>query len=427
MIGSLELERFFERRRFALKPGIERIRSLLDRLGNPEKSYTSIHVAGTNGKGSTAAFISSMLQKAGYCTGLFTSPHLVSYTERFRVDGVDILPEQLAGFLAKLLEYADSDETFFEITTALACCYFADKGVRIAVLEAGMGGINDATAAIAGIATIITPVALDHCQWLGNELQAIANEKVGIARPGSMVICAEQVPEVLSVIEEHCRLNNNRLVLAGRDFHAVYEDMKGISYCSNNGKIGGLYPGLKGSYQTGNLALAIAAAEQLAKAGFTVDRNAVSTGLADVRWPGRMEQITLSDGTELLIDGAHNPAGSQALARNLDEMGRTDIILVTGMMEDKDIAGILMPLLKRVNRVITVNLAQERAISDKRLADVCKNLGSPADYAGTVSSGLEVARKMVTSGGLILAAGSLFLVGELKALLAGVPFNAVRG
>lgn len=428
MSASQQLSQLFGRRRFNIKPGLERILSLLKRHGHPERSFAAIHVVGTNGKGSTAAFLSAIIEQAGYCTGLFTSPHLVSYTERFRVNGTDIAPEQLELLISELLDQAGPDETFFELTTALACHWFARNKVQLAVMEAGMGGRSDATAAIKGIATIVTPIALDHCQWLGSDLQSIAAEKIAVARPGSPVISATQTPEVLTVIEDYCQANNNRLLLAGRDFNADRNSTNtSLTFSSRLGSLSNLCPSLNGGYQTGNAALALAAAEQLIELGFPVSRQAMQKGLTTTRWPGRLELIRLPDGIELLLDGAHNPAGAEALTSALQEFGKRRIILLLGMMDDKDLQGVLLPLLKQVHQVVTVSPSQERAMPAVELAASCNAAGTSATAAGSVPSGLEAARAAAEPGDLIVAAGSLFMIGELKSVLAGVPCEAVRG
>jgi len=424
---SQQLTQLFGRRRFAVKPGIERIQALLSRHGNPERSFATVHVVGTNGKGSTAAFLSAILTAAGYCTGLFTSPHLISYSERFRVNDVDIQSERLDNLVAHLLDSANPEDTFFELTTALACCYFAESNVQIAILEAGMGGRSDATAAASGIATILTPVSLDHCQWLGDTLQAIAAEKTGIAPTDSLIISADQPTEVMTVLKEYCQTKGNRLILSNRDFTTKRDANNYLDYTSKLSHLSGLSPSLTGKHQTGNAALALAAAEQLVSLGFPVLPQAMQTGLATARWPGRMERIQLPDGTELLLDGAHNPAGSQALANSLSECTNRRIILLIGLMEDKDPHGVLQPLLQLVQQVFTVTPLQERAVADRLLAEISTNLGSMAQAAGTVKEGLAAARAAAQPGDLIVVAGSLFLVGEVKALLAGIPCEAVRG
>lgn len=427
MPGSQQLTQLFGRRRFAVKPGLERIQALLKRLGNPERSFATIHIAGTNGKGSTAAFLSAILTAAGYCTGLFTSPHLINYSERFRVNEIDIQAERLESLTTQLLDNAAPEDTFFELTTALACCYFAESRVQIAILEAGMGGRSDATAAVPGIATIITPISLDHCQWLGNSLQSIAAEKIGIAAPGSLIISADQTAEIMGVIEAYCSSHGNRLIRENRDFGTTAAPDNSLNYSGRNGGVTVLLPALRGKHQHSNAALALAAAEQLSTEGFPVSQQALQSGIAAARWPGRMELIRLEDGTELLLDGAHNPAGSQTLAAGLSEFANRRIILLIGLMEDKDLPGVLQPLLRLAQQVFTITPLQERSVSDLQLAAFCAGQGYQARAAGTVKEGFAAAKAASQPGDLIVVAGSLFLVGELKALLADIPFEAVRG
>lgn len=428
MPASQQLSRLFGRRRFNIKPGLERIITLLEQYGHPERFFAAVHIVGTNGKGSTAAFLAAILEQAGYDTGLFTSPHLVSYTERFRINGADISSEQLGKLIQELLDQATPDATFFELTTTLACRWFAHNKIQLAILEAGMGGRSDATAAVPGLCTVITPIALDHCQWLGTDLQAIATEKVGIAAPGTPIISAMQAPEVLEVLEDYCRTYGNRLILAGRDFTIRRNDVEGsLTFQGLTATTHGLFLSLNGSYQTGNAALALATAEQLSSLGFPVSSQALQNGLKSARWPGRMEVIRLSDGIELLLDGAHNPAGALALADALETYATRRKILLLGMMEDKDLHGVLRPLLQQVQQVITVSPSQERAIPAVSLANSCRRAGRPATAADSVAAGLKAAQAASNPGDLIIAAGSLFLVGELKALLAGIPCEAVRG
>ncbi len=427
MAGSQRLTELFGRRRFAIKPGLERIAALLERLGHPERSFTAIHIVGTNGKGSTAAFLAAILTQAGYRTGLFTSPHLIRYAERFQIDGIEIPQERLDFLVNDLLNSATSDETFFELTTALACRWFAENEVQIAVIEAGMGGHNDATAAVPGILTIITPISLDHCQWLGNSLEAIATEKCAIAAPGTPIVSSRQEPEVLSVLECYCRERGNQLILAGRDFDAVRTADGGLHFHSSAHSDNGPAPGLHGTYQIGNAAIALAASEQLTTVGFPVTPQAMWAGISSARWPGRMELVRMIDGTELLLDGAHNPAGSRALSEALTELGSRRMVLLLGMMDDKDMHGVLLPLLRHVQEVITVTPAQERSLPDTTLAAACRQLGIPARPCGSAAAGLETARTAARPGDLIVVAGSLYLIGEVTALLNGIPCEAVRG
>ncbi len=422
------LTQLFGRRRFNIKPGLERIQHLLQQLGHPERSFASIHVVGTNGKGSTAAFSATILQQAGFKTGLFTSPHLVSYSERFRINGVEIPCHDLEQQLEHLLQIASPEATFFELTTALACNWFAVNQTQLAILEAGMGGRSDATAAIPALATIITPIALDHCQWLGDSLEKVAHEKVAIAAPGSLVISARQQPEVEAVIRGYCEANSIRLLISGQDFEARQDvSGNGLTYSSDALEIHNLQPALHGLHQVENASLAIALAEQMGDLGFPVTAAAIKSGVALTCWPGRLEKIILPNGNTLILDGAHNPAAAKALANSLQQYGTGRIILLLGLMEDKDLNGVIRPLLLLADQVVTVAPAQERAVAADKLAELCSRAGKNAVAASSVMAGLDTAGKLASADDLIVAAGSLFLVGEIKALLAGIEFEAIRG
>ncbi len=428
MAGANALAGLFGRRRFAIRPGTERIEALLTRLGHPERDFQAIHVVGTNGKGSTAAFLSAILTAAGYRTGLFTSPHLISYAERFRVDGVDMAEDALDRLLTRILAIAAPDDTFFELTTALACCWFAERRVELAVLEAGMGGQADATAAIPAGATIITPVALDHSQWLGTSIAAIAAEKASIAEAGTPMICAPQAEDALAVIRHQGAYRQNRLWLAGHDFLAAWEPDGRLAYQGPGITLQGLRPGIPGRYQLWNGACALAMAELLAGNGLSINAAAMAEGIAVARWPGRMERFPLPGDVELLLDGAHNPAGAAALADSLqDDLSHRAIILVLGVMADKELEGLLPPLLQLAREVITVTPAQDRALTAEQLARGCASLGVTATAAGAVAAGVARARQIARPGDLIVVAGSLFTVAEARSLLTGQTCTAVRG
>lgn len=422
------LEGIFGRRRFDIKPGLTRISSLLNRMGSPERKFRSIHVVGTNGKGSTATFISSILTAAGYRTGLFTSPHLIDYAERFRVNGAMIDGAALDSLLSELLPMASDDDTFFELTTAIACCYFACSEVDIAVLEAGMGGRSDATAAINAIATVITPVSMDHVRWLGETVAKIAAEKVAIAEKATPIISSVQGPDALTVIEEYSSLHANHLLLAGRDFNAFNDsDAGSFSFEMGHNRQYGLQSGIPGAYQLWNAATAIAACRALAEHGITVSESAIEKGLSSASWPGRMQRFSTDNGIDILVDGAHNPAGAQALADSIiREAPPERVILLVGLMEDKDIAGTLEILKGLANRIVTVAPAQERAADPASVAEHCKGSGRSVHVAGNVANGLNLARRIASSGDLILVAGSLFVAGEVIAILSGSGCDAVR-
>lgn len=411
-------------RRFGIRPGLERIATLLQRLGNPQERLRVVHVAGTNGKGSTAAFLASILAEGGYRAGLFTSPHLTRFTERFRVNGREIAEESAARVAGQVLANAPEGTTFFEVVTAMALLHFVEEGVDAAVLEAGMGGGADATSAATGILTVITPVALDHCEWLGDTIPAIAREKAGLIRAGRPVVLSRQPAGARDVFIERGRSLGAPLVCFGADFSAAWDESS-LAYDGLSRQLAGLRPGIGGRYQSANAATALAAAEILADNGFRLDSSALRAGIDAARWPGRME--LLSGAPRVLLDGAHNPDGARALADSLTDYPRQRLILVTGVMSDKDAAGILAPVLPLAHEVVAVTPAVERSLDAGRLAELCREKGLNAVAGGTVAEGLDLARQRAGAQDLILVCGSLFTVGEARAILLSQRYEPFRG
>ena len=419
------LEKLYARRRFGIRPGIDRVGELLTCLGNPEKHFRSIHVVGTNGKGSTSAFLASILTQAGHHTAQFSSPHLVRFTERFRINGSEYPADKLARHLGRTLDAATEEATFFEITTALACLVFREELVEIAVIEAGMGGRSDATAAIAGEMTIVTPIALDHADYLGATLAEIAREKAAIIEPGTPVICAAQPDVVHMQIQQQCSLGSNPVWRYGSDFSACWDQHGNLDYSGIDTDLTRLVPGIPGRYQSQNAALALAAAERLSASGTAIPVAACVRGVSDARWPGRMELIT--GDPPLLLDGAHNPAGAEALAEALADYASARILLVTGVCDDKDVHMIYAPLLPLVAQIYTVTPAVERALDDVALSRILSGQGRGSTPCGTVIDGIRTAGREAVPGDLILVCGSLFVVGEAKAWLENVDYSGIRG
>lgn len=419
------LGKLYARRRFGVKPGVDRVSALLSNLGNPQKQFRSIHVVGTNGKGSTSAFLSSILKSAGHRAAQFSSPHLVRFSERFRIDGVEYPADKLAVSLKAVLDAAPEEATFFEITTALAAFIFSEEHVDIAVMEAGMGGRSDATAAIPGEMTIVTPIDIDHAEYLGSTLSEIAVEKAGIIEPGTKVISAEQHLAVRTVIEEKCKSADNPLKIFGRDFSTAWNDSGTLYYSGIHSLLPQLDVGIPGRYQAENAALAMAAAESLNSSGISVNSGALTLGVKNAYWPGRMELIPGSP--PLLLDGAHNPAGSAVLARELSHFACKRILLVTGVCSDKNVAEIYAPLIPMVERIYTVTPAVERALNDEVLSQLFRDMGVEAQPCTTVVNGIQKARSESIQDDLILICGSLFIVGETKAWLENSDYSGIRG
>jgi len=410
--------------RFGMKPGLARITRLLSALGNPQDAFATVHVVGTNGKGSTASILSSILSAGGYRTGLFTSPHLISFTERMRTDGAEISEEAVALLAGRVLEAAPEGTTFFEIVTALAALHFAQAGVQIAVFEAGMGGRLDATNALDGALSVITPVSLDHTDYLGSRIAEIAVEKAGICKAGSPIVSARQLPEAARVIERHALELGSPLYRLGEAFEGGWQDGK-LWYRGMGAPLDGITPGVSGRYQAGNTACALAAAELLSGAGFPLPPRALAEGVEGASWPGRLELFPGSP--RLLLDGAHNPAGAAALAEALAEIPRRRLLMVVGVMGDKELSGVLEPLLPLADRVFAVAPAIERALDAQRLASYCSGWGASAREAGSVARGIALARAEAGADDLILVCGSLFTVGEARGLLLSRRFDPFRG
>jgi dihydrofolate synthase / folylpolyglutamate synthase len=410
--------------RFGMRPGLGKISALLKALENPQDRINSVHIAGTNGKGSTAAFLSSIMISAGYRVGLFTSPHLTRFTERIRVNGSEIGEDDVVRLAVPVMAAAPPETTFFELVTAMAWLFFAEQQVDLAVIETGMGGRFDATNAAGGLLSVITPISLDHCEHLGNSLAEIAFEKAGVIRPGRPVVSSPQQSEAMAVIGRQCEILGASLYRCGEAFGGEWEEGC-LSYCGLHNNLSGLKPGIAGRHQAGNAFSALAAAELLGGSGFNVPATALATGIERTSWPGRMEII--GEAPRIMLDGAHNPAGARALAESLRDVSRDGLIVVAGVMADKDAGEIFKPLFPLADLVYAVSPAMERAMPSQKLAALCRSLGVACRDAGTVADGLEQARNEARHGDLILVCGSLFIVGEARSILCGERFEPFRG
>lgn len=407
--------------RFGVRPGLDNIKRMLASLGNPQERLQVVHVGGTNGKGSTAAFLSAILSASGCRTGLFTSPHLISFTERIRINGVEITESEVISLAERVIAAAPEGATFFEIVTAMAYLHFAESGVEAAVMEVGMGGRLDATNAATGILSIITPVSLDHTEYLGSTLLEIAHEKGGIIKAGRPLVLSAQPDEAGRLLEALCKGLGSPICRFGRDFSASWEE-GGLSYRGIRCNLERLKPGVHGRYQAANAATAMAAAEILSESGFCIDEAAIRLGIETASWPGRMEMFD-----QVLLDGAHNRAGGLALAEALADIPRKRLFLVTGVMGDKDLEGILSPLIPLADAVFAVAPALPRALPSVELAAFCLSMGARAVDAGSVASGLNLAREAALPGDLIVVSGSLFTVGEARAFILSRNFEPFRG
>ena len=379
---------------FGIKLGLDNTQRLLAAAGDPHERLKFLHVAGTNGKGSTCAMMDSILRAAGYRSGLYTSPHLVDFRERIRLDGTMISEDAVAEGLTLLRDAAeawDHAPTFFELTTVLAAWWLARAGADYVVWETGMGGRLDATNAVTPHVAVITPIGMDHQKWLGNTPALIAGEKAGIIKTRVPVVSARQSEEVRSVLA-------GKAAEVGATITFVTEPWTGDA------------PGLPGVHQRWNAALACAA---LRTAGIRVDEDAETKGLAAVVWPGRFQRVTKN----LVIDGAHNAQAVETLVATWREVyGDTRASLVFGALRDKD-TGILLQVLRAVaDEVWLVPVSSARGASVGELRRSAEAARFHAVHELTVPSALAAAQ---ASGRPVLVAGSLFLAGEVLALLRG--------
>jgi dihydrofolate synthase/folylpolyglutamate synthase len=391
-----------------MAPGLERIEALLDALGRPETRYVLAQIGGTNGKGSAAAMLASMLQAGGHRVGLYTSPHLVSFRERIRVNGAPIGEDAVVDGLDALgTQIARVDATMFEAATALALDHFAHEGVDIAVLEVGLGGRGDATTIGRPAVTVLTRIDFDHEMWLGRTIESIADAKAAIIRSGTAVSAAQR-PEVRAILERRAAEAGVPLWIEGRDLHVDVRaaDLHGQRIdCAGPGfSLDDLALPLLGAHQPSNALAAVAAARVLG-----VGEAAIRTGLARARWPGRL-QIVRRD-PYVILDGAHNPGGARALAASLRGLFfEPRVTFVLGVYADKDIAGIVDALVPVAARFVVTRAASERAADPAALAAVVGDR-APVTVTASVGEALSVATA-APSTPIVCVAGSLAVVGE---------------
>ncbi len=405
------LEWLFSKQRFGTQPGLERIQILLERLGHPQKSFKSVLVGGTNGKGSTAATLASILNTSGMTTGLFTSPHLTYFSERFWVQGYPLGDPFIASMLHFLKPVAEEVEaTFFEITTALGCLLFADSDVKIAVMEVGVGGRFDATNALDPELSIITGIALDHVQYLGNTLEKIAFEKAGIMRANKVCLTAAQ-GAALSVLEQQAKEKGASLLSLGREIQVALNNMtwSGTEVMVKNtwGELA-VHSPLLGLHQVNNLALAVSAAQVLG-----ASEKVIQQGVTATKWPGRLEVLSYKD-RKVVLDGAHNPDAAQVVKRTLLALNDKPVTLVFGVAQDKDIAETLKPLAELAQTIIfTKALQSPRAANPHDLAKLATQANMVfEDPREAIEKAVEISQD-----GIILVAGSLYLIGEVRPYL----------
>jgi dihydrofolate synthase / folylpolyglutamate synthase len=422
------LDTLYRRRRFGVKLGLEMENAVLAALGNPQKLLAVIHVAGTNGKGSVCAFIEAALLACGYRTGLYTSPHLVRFNDRFRINGVPIDDDDLYESLLTVehaaieAQKAEGQEpTFFECATAIAFHRFRSAPVQIAIMETGMGGRLDATNVVDPLVSIITRVDFDHTAYLGDTLEKIAVEKAGIIKPGRPVVCGAMPEEARGVVRRTARERGclfadvqecANVTLAGEGFSG-----QKLRVETTDRAYGTVRIPLLGRHQVENLATAVTAIDVLrSSAQLPFDEAAVSAGFSRVNWPGRCEVV--KQAPPVILDGAHNPGGAVVFAETLARMlDGKPVALVVGMCGDKDVAGILHPFRSIAKSVWAVRISNERAVAPERILQEARSMGWELHEAALPDAMREAETWAVANNGAVCAAGSLFLVGEVRELL----------
>ena len=389
------LEELAARRRFGMKPGLDAIRGTCAALGDPQKSFSAIHIAGTNGKGAVCAMLDAALRASGLRVGRYTSPHLVKLNERFFIDGAPIGDDALSAAAEKVAKIAPADLTFFEALTAVAFLVYADAKVDYAVLETGLGGRLDATNVCVPELCVITRIGLDHCDWLGDTVEKIASEKAGIIKPHVPVVLGENLPEVRAVVEARAK------EVGAPFFYAP--DVASAADVPRDFPLGG-------TFNRENAVTALAALKVLGKGD--------ASGFADVVWPGRFQRVE-----NFIIDGAHNPPAAHALAEALRELNLSEpLTLVAGFCGDKDVGEVLSILAPFVKKGYAVRTNNPRSLSAEETAEKMRAAGIDAVAAPSLAAAIGSA----SSAPRALICGSLFLAGEALVELGAYPWPKPR-
>ena len=400
-------------------PGLARIRQLLALLGNPEKELKFVHIAGTNGKGSTAAMTASILCQAGYKAGLFTSPYIYRFHERIQMDGKQIADEKLLPLILKVKALAETmaePPTEFEFVTALAMEYYKNENCPIVVLEVGMGGALDATNAIeAPEVAVITNIGFDHTDVLGDTLPKIAANKAGIIKPGCHAVVYRGSREVEAVYEQICAQTGCPLQKADFDSIRLHShDLFGQVF--DCGQRTNLQLPLLGDHQLHNAAVVLSVVDALTERGWQITEQHIREGLANVQWPGRFDIVCRQP--LFIIDGGHNPQCIEALVKNIDDyLSDRRVIALTGVLADKDYGEMFRPVMDRVDCFVCITPDNPRRLPAQELADHLRKAGAKAVACETVDEAVETAKDLAGRDGAVLCFGSLYSIGDIKSAL----------
>ncbi|MPY89574.1 MAG: bifunctional folylpolyglutamate synthase/dihydrofolate synthase [Luteitalea sp.] len=418
-------ERLARLEQFGIKFGLENMRTLCAALEHPERRFRSVLVAGTNGKGSVTAMVAEALRAAGYRAARYTSPHLLRLAERFVIGGTMVDETLLASVLERVLDTEamcrrdgrlETPATHFEVATAAAFELFQQAGVDIAVLEVGLGGRFDATNVVEATAGVITTIDFDHTRFLGRTIAEIAREKAGIVKRGMTVVTGERKPEAVHVFEELCRAQGATLVRAeeGVDAHATFTGGETELRLRTPVRDYGSVPlALRGAHQILNASVSVRLLEVLGGRGIEVPADAITSALSTTRWPGRLQRLPLDAGRELVLDGAHNPSGAAALSTWLQTtLAGARVPLVFAAMNDKDVTGMLRPLVTVTSYLVVTEVENPRRQPAVGIAETARHVAPDLPVEVVPSPRLAVERAFV-HGSLVCVAGSLFLVGAV--------------
>ena len=423
MDGLSNLMWWEETKKLGMKPGLESVKTLLRLLGNPQDEYKSVHVTGTNGKGSTAAMAASILRESGNRVGLFTSPHLSSWTESINVDGEDISVEEMEGILGAVRSKVDELDglgvrhpTHFEVLVAACFLYFKERSVQYAVIEVGMGGRDDATNVIPSSVSVLTNVSLEHTTWLGETVEEIALVKAGILREGTAIVTAATQPEVISVLESVATEKNSELIRVGKDYVPIPSmidlDCQGFHLMTPIGVINDLRIPLLGPHQLLNASCAVAAVRYFDDPKISED--AIREGLKNVIWPGRFEIVARKP--LVILDGAKDANATDRLKGTVKTyLPGLDVFTVIAISSDKDIGAMVRSLADVTGRFfITEHRVKARAATAEQVEDAVRKTGIPYEIVVPVHSAIETAMDIALEEDAILITGSVFLVGEAR-------------
>ena len=406
------IEYLYSLQKYGIKFGLSKTSNLLKAFGNPHHGQRYIHIAGSNGKGSVAAMVESVLIKSGLKVGFYSSPHLVRFTERFRINGQEIAPEKAAAISGELIEVIKTRNppTFFEVTTAMALIYFAREETDISIMEVGMGGRLDATNVIKPMVSVITNISLEHQFFLGSRLSDIAKEKAGIIKRGVDLVTAATQSSVIRFFKSVCEAKKAPFWRVGKDIHYRFTGSQ-FNYYGLKRRLKGPEVSLKGRFQNRNAALSLAVIEILERKGLKISSHNIIEGLKNTSWSGRMHMVSREP--LIILDGAHNPTAMKALGNAIKgAFHYRRMILVIGVMEDKDIGRMMQRIVPLADYVIYTRPDYYRSANPTELMKEASSFGKPGKILPVISQALDRAKELAGPEDMILVCGSLFTVGE---------------